>query len=159
MPRILFVCTANICRSPMAGALFRMIAAEKGVEGDWLIDTAGTWGREGMNASEGAQAVMQARGIDLSNHRSRIVNRGIIEAADLVLTMESGHKEALQVEYPDLASRIYLLSEMAGGSAEISDPIGGPLSNYEETAREIERILREGFRRIERLAGSARQKS
>jgi protein-tyrosine-phosphatase len=155
MPKILFVCTANICRSPMAGALFRLIVDEKGVGENWQIETAGTWGREGMAASEGAQAVMLRSGIDLGSHRSRIIDRGIIEKADLVLTMERGHKEALQVEYPDLAGRIYLLSEMAGESAEISDPIGGPLSGYEDTAQEIERILREGFHRIERLAGSS----
>lgn len=143
----------------MAGALFRLITAEKGVGDNWIVETAGTWGREGMNASEGAQKVMQARGVDLSSHRSQIVNRGIIETADLVLTMERGHKEALQVEYPDLAGRIYLLSEMAGENAEISDPIGGPLSGYEETAREIERILREGFHQIEHLAGAGKLES
>lgn len=143
----------------MAGALFRQIVDEMGVGENWQVETAGTWGREGMMASEGAQAVMKVRGIDLSNHRSRIVDRGIIETADLVLTMERGHKEALQVEYPDLAGRIYLLSEMVGESNEISDPIGGPLSGYETTAQEIERILRDGFDRIERLVSSGKLES
>lgn len=143
----------------MAGALFRQIVNEMGVGENWQVETAATWGREGMMASEGAKTVMKARGIDLSSHRSRIVNRGIIESADLVLTMERGHKEALQVEYPDLADRIYLLSEMVGESSEISDPIGGPISGYENTAQEIERILREGFDRIERLVSSGKRES
>lgn len=132
-----------------------MIAAEKGVEDEWQVETAGTWGREGLKAPEGAQEVMQARGIDLSDHRSRIINRDIMETAHLILTMERGHKEALQVEYPDLADRVYLLAEMVGETTDISDPIGGHLSGFEETAQEIERILRDGFQQINRLAGVA----
>lgn len=145
---VLFVCTANICRSPMAAALFaKKIKAGLG----WRVESAGTWAPEGQPAASRAQMVLRGRGLDLSQHRSRSVNREMLQEFDLILTMERGHKEALQAEFPEIAARVYMLSEMTGQVFNIEDPIGGPLSEYENTARELEDLLERGCERILQL--------
>jgi protein-tyrosine phosphatase len=70
---------------------------------------------------------MKTMGLDTSGHRSRRVTGEMMADFDLILTMEAGHKEALLVEFPELAGRIYMLSEMVGDRRDIADPIGGPL--------------------------------
>lgn len=148
MPSILFICTANICRSPMASALFQKICLENNDLHSWRVESAGTWSREGDPAAEGTKVVMKLQGIDISSHRSRLVQKETIEEFDLILTMERGHKEALQYEFPPQANRIFMLSEMVGLEFDIKDPYGGPMVGYEKTANEIEILLRDGFNTI-----------
>ncbi len=150
MKTLLLVCTANICRSPMAMAILREQIRCEGLADAWRVESAGTWALEGQPASSGAQQAMAKRGLDLGPHRSRIVTRDLLRAADLVLVMERGHKEALCVEFPEEASRIYLLSEMEPGAPteDIGDPVGGTLEEYEATADELNRRLLRGFQTI-----------
>ena len=91
-------------------------------------------------------------GIDISDHRSRVVSKNILKRFSLVLTMEAGQKEALIIEYPELKQRIYMLSEMAGVETSIRDPIGGAMNDFKRAADEIERWLREGEGCIRHLA-------
>jgi protein-tyrosine-phosphatase len=107
---------------------------------------------DGLPASENGQIVMRMLGLDTSSHRSRRVTREMLAAFDLILTMEAGHKEALQIEFPESAARIFMLSEMVGKKADIADPIGGPLEDYEDTARELDHLLAQGFKKIVNLA-------
>jgi protein-tyrosine phosphatase len=93
--------------------------------------------------------------MDLSSHTSRCINRALLEPFDLILTMEFGHKEVLQAEFPDLAHRIYMLSEMFDELIDVDDPIGKPLHAYEYTATLIEDWLACGFPRILELTKSA----
>ena len=155
MPSILFVCTANICRSPMAAVLFQRLAQEKLADQPWCIESAGTWTRGGQPASAGAQAAMRSRGLDLSRHRSREVTREMLASFDLVLTMERAHQEAIRAEFPQLAGRVFMLSEAAGSRGDIEDPYGGAQADYDETADLLERLLRSGFERIIQLAQNA----
>lgn len=118
----------------------------------WRIESAGTWAAAGEPAAQKTQQVLKARGIDLSAHRSRLVDREMLQSFNLILTMEQGHKEALRVEFPEIAKRVYLLSEMAGYTRSIVDPIGGSMVDFQETAREIEQILTKGFDKIKQLS-------
>jgi protein-tyrosine phosphatase len=152
MLSILFVCTANICRSPMASGLFKSILEDKAGSTEWQVGSAGTWALSGEPAALGSQTAMRAKGIDISDHRARGVSRDLLESADLVLTMERGQKESLHAEFPDLAERIHLLSEVVSQVVDVDDPYGGTLSEYEEAAAFIEHYLTEGFEQIEYLA-------
>ena len=114
----------------------------------WRIDSAGTWAIDGAPAAVNTQRVLQSRGIDISDHRSRLITEKILSEYNLVLTMERGHQEALKVEFPQFANRIYLLSELIDKKFDIEDPVAGPLVDYQDTAREIELILSDGFEKI-----------
>lgn len=149
MHTVLFVCTANICRSPMAMGLLRQ---KVGYMDDWRIESAGTWSISGEPPAWNTQLVLAQRGIDIRNHRSRPVNRDLLKEFRLILVMEAGHKEALRVEFPEVADRVYLLSEMVGDSYNIPDPMGFSLESFEETLRELEQILDRGFARIRELS-------
>jgi protein-tyrosine phosphatase len=137
----------------MAGTLLRSKVATLPYATSWRIDSAGVWTEPGNQASENAQMVLKEYwGLDLSAHRSQCVSRDLLHQFDLVLVMELGHKEALQVEFPELASRIYLLYEMVGLNEEVRDPYGGTMADYQDTARELDQILTKGIERIIRLS-------
>jgi protein-tyrosine phosphatase len=153
MPRVLFVCTANRVRSPMAAELFRALLKQRRDDWrNWQVESAGTWAVPGQPVVVEVQSVLQSRGLDASQHRSRTVNGDMLEKADLVLVMEAHQHEALRLEYPEYGDRIYLLSEMVGQRFDIDDPIGGPLSDYEAAARNLQQVLSEGFANIIRMA-------
>jgi protein-tyrosine-phosphatase len=151
MPAILFVCTANICRSPMAAAVFKRIAAQIDRRVDWKVDSAGTWAVPGLHASESAQAVIGSMGMDLSGHLSQGIAKIDLDNYDLIVTMEAGHKEALLVEHPEVKDRIYMLSELVDSSFDIADPYGGSISAYKETVSLLENLIRRGYPKIKNL--------
>ena len=153
MHSVLFICTANICRSPMAMGLLQGKVID--FIDDWKIESAGTWAAEGQPAARFTQQVLLARGIDISSHRSRSVTPYLLKTFNLILTMEAGHKEALKVEFPDISRKFFTLSQMIDQSFDIFDPIGGPLVEFEETAREIFQILTKGFNKIEKLSNGS----
>lgn len=151
MHSVLFICSANICRSPMAEGLFQIKV--RGHPGPWRIESAGVWGMDGSPAADNTLRVLFKRGIDLSNHLARQVTPEMAGQFNLILTMERGHKEALNAAMPQLSGRVFMLSEMAGKSYDIPDPIGSGVAEFEDTARELERIFERGWDRICQLAG------
>ena len=157
MRRILFVCTANRCRSPMAERLFKKILQSQGQSiGAWQVTSAGVWTKDGILPDNKLIVTMDAFAIDISDHRSRMLDQTIIEDQDLVLVMEYHHHEALCFEFPDQSDMIFLVSEMIDKHFEISDPFSGPLIAYQQTAERLEEILNQGFERIVQLTQKKR---
>jgi protein-tyrosine phosphatase len=153
MPSIIFVCTANICRSPVAEALFADWLRHRPDADAWRVSSAGTWADDGAPASIYSTEVLAELGLDITRHRSRRIDRAMIAGADLVLCMTRSQREALQAEFPDLAGRIQLLSAMAGPAYDIADPYGGPRQGYVEMVAEVKQLLAAGRARILAVIG------
>jgi protein-tyrosine-phosphatase len=156
-PSVLFICQANICRSPAAAGLFRIKALSLLDSNEWRVESAGTWGLDGSHAYETVEMALKERGIDVSDHTARTVDREMLGSFDLVLTMEKGQKEALRAEFPEFVDRIFLLSEMAGDVYDIHDPIGESLEKVRKSVQELDLLLDQGFERIVALVYSRKR--
>jgi protein-tyrosine-phosphatase len=152
MPSILYVCTANQCRSPIAMALMRKQLQQLGLGEDWQVESAGTWAIDGFPATNYAIQVMEERGLLLKDHRSRKVTAEMLAGMDLVLTMEKNHAEALRNEFPEQDEKVYVLSEMVGEHWDLVDPIGGSLEDYQTAAKLLDDTISEGLERMLELA-------
>ena len=148
MPVLLFVCTANIIRSPVAEGLFKHKLGERGMASNWIVRSAGTWGKVGLKAAQETVEILRKQGIYITSHRSRIISSAILEPVDLILTMEQDHKEALNVEFPNKNGNILLLSEMINMVFDIPDPADEKFADFDNTVSEIDSILEKGFGRI-----------
>jgi len=152
--RILFVCTGNICRSPLAETLLKRALHERAVE-EVSVESAGTGAWDGAPASEGAYLVALERGLDLSSHRARLLTREIVEDASLILTMARHHRA--RVHELGGEGRVHVLGEYVGKNgeeAEVGDPFGGDLEVYRDTCAELEALIATV---ADRLAGEARR--
>lgn len=141
---VLFVCTGNTCRSPLAESLAKKLLSDRlscTVEelperGFWLL-SAGVSAHGGGPASEESCAVATEFGADLSRHTSRPVNPQLLLAADDVIAMTRGHLYALTTRYPNTGPAARLLC----GDEDLDDPIGASLDVYRECARTVVRHL------------------
>ena len=155
MKTIVFVCTANICRSPMAAALMRKHLAALGLSDEIEVNSAGVWAREGSSASEGSATVLARQGISLSDHRSQPMTARLLEQADIVVVMEEAHRRSLFYLEPKHLRKVFLLSEMVGRSEDIADPYGGPIESYVKTAAQLDDLIAEGLPMILKRIGVA----
>ena len=151
MFRILIVCTANICRSPMGEAILQDLVTQESLDEVIEVSSAGLLGIEGEKASEFSIAVAKENGLDLGSHRSKGIPSKLMEESDLVLTMTVDHTEKLKIIHSKHEHKIYplkqYLTEEKRFSYSIEDPIGLSLDFYRkvfnEIRQELERILPE----------------
>lgn len=152
MKKVLFVCTGNTCRSPMAEAIFNHMARERGLEQTHVAESAGIYPVPGDPATAGAvHAMASLYGIDLSGHASRLLDDRDLRDAWLVLAMTRRHVESIREAFPGLSDRIYTLKAFAGGDVrdrDISDPYGTSDEEYVACAREIRDALERAADRL-----------
>lgn len=150
---ILFVCTGNICRSPMAEALMRDRLAQAGLDSEVRVLSAGVWAESGERASTGAVVALRHRGIDLALHRSQPLTPALLKSVDIILVMEEAHRRSIFYTAPEVLAKVFLLSEMAGGYDDVADPYGGSVEGYAVTADEIAQLIEKGMPKILRRIG------
>jgi protein-tyrosine phosphatase len=143
--KFLFVCTGNICRSPMAVGIFRKYLAKKlNCEVDLLekmgykIASAGIFEMAGSPASANAIAACADKGIDIKDHKSQILSRQLIEESNFIYVMGQAHCERIIAISPESVNRCVLLAE----NEEIPDPIGQPQEIYNNCAELIEKAIK-----------------
>lgn len=137
MKRVLFVCTANICRSPAAEAIFNALVADRGM--DYRAESAGVAALEGRTTAKETAAALEEVGIYAGEHRARQVSRLMVEEADLVLAMNGGHVERARTLIGTLPEYAHVLPEYATGvpGSSISDPYGYTMPAHRATVRHI----------------------
>jgi RpiB/LacA/LacB family sugar-phosphate isomerase len=140
MKTILFICTGNVCRSPMAEALFRRAVAGRG---DFRALSAGLGAVDGQPPTQHSVTAMRELGVDISAQRSRALTANLLREADYIFGMTHGHVDTIGLLYPAAAEKTFLLREFDEApdpfEKDISDPIGGSYDVYVHCREQIER--------------------
>src|SRR5438034_5536856 len=144
---LLFVCSGNTCRSPMAEALARKIAERRGIQ-DLNVSSAGTNAWDNVPATDEALLVGLERDLDLTSHRARKLTPAIVSEADLIFVMTPGHLE--QVKQLGGRGKVHVIDEYTSGTVNqvLTDAYRGDLDNYRHTTIILKREHDKLYERI-----------
>lgn len=155
MKTVLFVCTGNVCRSPMAEGLFKQTVRGRG---DYRVVSAGVGAVDGQPASDHAVRALREIGIDIRGHRSQHLTADLVNEADYIFGMTHSHVDAIMLLYPQAAEKTFLLREfdetLDAFENDISDPIGGSYEVYCNCRDQIEQGIASMLKFIEQTSVS-----
>ena len=140
MKKVVFVCTGNICRSPMAEHYMQGKVIELGIEENYLIDSCGIYANNGDRATSNAIMAIKEYGINMESHRSKNISDITIDEFDLVLCLTKQHKQIITRLYESAKDKVFTLKEYVEPNNEyidIDDPWGNNLNVYKSCAKEI----------------------
>ena len=143
MKHVLFVCTGNTCRSPMAEGLFKKSVMDRA---DYEVSSAGVAATPGTPTSKETNAILKKRNATLERFSSRPVTDAILAAATHVFAMTRGHLQVLETRFPQHADKFYLVCEFVemprkGNGHDVPDPIGMGRAAYEDVASVLESAI------------------
>jgi protein-tyrosine phosphatase len=152
MRTVLFVCTGNQYRSPIAAEVFRSQLVQDGRAAEWTVNSAGTWTSSGQHPPQEALELARSHGVTIDGHKTRRLTANMLAESDLVVVMEAGHKESIKADFPFAREKVHLLSQVVEGiTYDIPDPA---TANREARAiiGELVAMIRAGYMKIYRIA-------
>lgn len=143
--KLLVVCTANVCRSPLVAALIQHRLTEGGLGSEIHVESAGVHALTGAEIDPVVLYLLRELGIEPAEHRATPVVEAALVSADLVLVMEEAHRQALFYRLPAALPKIFMLSEVAGRYEDVRDPHGLDLAAYQATLDHVMKLLAAGW--------------
>lgn len=152
MINVLFLCSGNLCRSPMAEGLLKKQVRDKGLDNQISVRSAGTLNFNGKAASENAVTACRLEyNVDISSHRAQPVSEDLLSQSHLILCMGEKHIDHIQRSYPGFITKTHLLKEFVGlqeDYMDVADPIGMDLGEYTKTCHEIAELVSTSLEKI-----------
>lgn len=147
MKQIIFICTGNTCRSPMAEGFFKAQDGEKRLQ--LGASSAGIFTQDGIPVTQNAVYVAKELGVDIAGHTARLLTADMVMQARYLVCMTGAHADRVMQEYPMYAQKVFTLSQ-----SDIADPFGGTREQYYQVAHEIQQAIAQLITRLEKMHDS-----